>query len=201
MRRMGGNIKLIRKLISRFAETQADAMARIVAAIDAGDIPTAAREVHTIKGLAGNIGATQLLALSAQLEAVLNQNHMAAVDGSLAAWKQEFCTVLTQITNAIGASEAAATVATAAVAGTPLGIATRFVVEREVFTRQLQQLAVMLANNDTRAAKLADSMAETLDSFGQGLTAKQLNKLIADYEFEEAASLLSITVRAFDRSL
>lgn len=58
--RMGGNIKLLRNLICRFSETQADTVVRIKEALAFDNIETARLKVHTLKSLAGAIGATSL---------------------------------------------------------------------------------------------------------------------------------------------
>jgi signal transduction histidine kinase/CheY-like chemotaxis protein len=208
MRRMGGNIKLIRKLIGRFAETQVDAMVRVVAAIDAGDILTAVREIHTTKGLAGNIGATQLRVLSAEVETMLKVKKMTTVSPALLDWEQELGIVIAQIIKGMGgvgsgtdAETETNTGVTAPVVVNATVSATVLVeVDREVLTKQLQQLATMLSNNDTRAGKLADrmaySMAEILRSLGQDQTFNQLNEMISNYEFEEALAVLIATTNA-----
>jgi HPt (histidine-containing phosphotransfer) domain-containing protein len=67
--RVGGSVKLLRKLILRFGETQASVMARIDAAMETHDVETAVREAHTVKGLAGNIGATPMAERAALVEA------------------------------------------------------------------------------------------------------------------------------------
>jgi signal transduction histidine kinase/DNA-binding response OmpR family regulator/HPt (histidine-containing phosphotransfer) domain-containing protein len=189
MQRMGGNIKLVRKLILRFTETQAEAMSRITAAMDAGDIPTAIREVHTTKGLAGNIGAVQLQALSAELETVLNSHQMDALPAALGAWQQVLVSVIAQITEVIGKEIPAKTAA---------GTTHPQIIEHEALSKDLQQLATLLANNDTRAGKLLESISDTLRSIGQDQAGNQLNEQIANYEFEEALATLGAITKAIE---
>jgi two-component system sensor histidine kinase/response regulator len=59
-------------LLKRFAETQADAVTRIRAARALGDAATAERVAHTLKGLAGMIGATEVQALAERAEEALH---------------------------------------------------------------------------------------------------------------------------------
>ena len=190
MMRMGGNIKLIRKLIRRFAETQADAMTRISAAIDAKDIPTAIREAHTTKGLAGNIGATHLLALSTAVETALKHHYMDALPTTLEAMQQELEIVIAQITKVMISPEAASPETANPSASSPT-MNTLAVVDPATLTTQLQRLATLLRNNDTRAGKLAHDMSAPLHSLGQGQALDQINKLIAEYEFEGALATLT----------
>jgi hypothetical protein len=65
------------------------------------------------------------------------------------------------------------------------------VVDPATLTTQLQRLATLLRNNDTRAGKLAHDMSAPLHSLGQGQALDQINKLIAEYEFEGALATLT----------
>lgn len=61
LKRVGGSAKLLRKLLNRFSETQADAMTRIKTAVENNDTEIATPvKRHTVKGLAGNIGALKM---------------------------------------------------------------------------------------------------------------------------------------------
>jgi signal transduction histidine kinase/DNA-binding response OmpR family regulator/HPt (histidine-containing phosphotransfer) domain-containing protein/CHASE3 domain sensor protein len=55
--RVAGNKSLYTKLLRQFVEQQAAAAANIVEALNAGDHATAERIAHTVKGVAGNLGA------------------------------------------------------------------------------------------------------------------------------------------------
>ncbi|MGC3983443.1 MAG: response regulator [Pseudorhodoferax sp.] len=68
LRRMMGKAPLYHAMLARFACTQRDAVARIAAAVAAGDMDTAERDAHTLHGLAGTIGATPLQQRVAALE-------------------------------------------------------------------------------------------------------------------------------------
>jgi two-component system sensor histidine kinase/response regulator len=179
LRRMGGNTKLMRKLIDRFAQTQSDAMARIQTAIDQQDTETATREAHTVKGLAGNIGATQLLAHAGVVEGLLRHGPADALPPALEGMAHALQLLLAQIAAATGSTSAASDAAAAPVP-----------VDLGVLARDLQELAALLADDDSRAAKVADSIAEKLRATGQGQASLQLQKRIAKYEFEEALEVL-----------
>lgn len=72
--RVAGNRKLYKKLLGKFKESQADAVKEIEKAIENGDTKTAVRLAHTVKGVAGNIGADDLYHISADLEKALSKN-------------------------------------------------------------------------------------------------------------------------------
>jgi len=72
--RMNNNAKIFLKLLIRFAQTQTTTITRLQDALKKEDVTTAIREAHTLKGLAGTIGATQLMHNAAILEKCLSKN-------------------------------------------------------------------------------------------------------------------------------
>ena len=71
--RVGGNRKLYLKLLRQFVAQQADAAAQIAAQIKAGDHATAERTAHTVKGVAGNLGAKTVQSAAAELEKAIRE--------------------------------------------------------------------------------------------------------------------------------
>ena len=63
-----GNRPLYLKLLRQFVEQQADAPTRLSALLAAADRATAERLAHTIRGIAGNLGAGPVQAAAAELE-------------------------------------------------------------------------------------------------------------------------------------
>jgi signal transduction histidine kinase/DNA-binding response OmpR family regulator/HPt (histidine-containing phosphotransfer) domain-containing protein len=72
LRRMAGNKRLYRDLLVEFATKQRDAAAQIATALEAGDRKLAERIVHTVKGVAGNIGITEIQSAAQNLEQALH---------------------------------------------------------------------------------------------------------------------------------
>jgi two-component system sensor histidine kinase/response regulator len=68
LQRVAGNKKLYRKLLSQFCTTEADTTQRIGAALAENDRARAERLAHTLKSVAGNIGATDVQNAAAHLE-------------------------------------------------------------------------------------------------------------------------------------
>ena len=65
---VGGNSKLLRSLLVKFSENQAHFVAEFEEAIAKGKMSEAQRMAHTLKGVAGTIGALHLQALAKELE-------------------------------------------------------------------------------------------------------------------------------------
>ncbi|MCD8478159.1 MAG: response regulator, partial [Sulfurospirillum sp.] len=68
---VNNNRALLQKLWHRFEQTQAKSIERIKKALEENQRDTAIREAHTLKGLAGNIGATKLFTSAQALESAL----------------------------------------------------------------------------------------------------------------------------------
>ena len=68
LKRMGGNSALYLKILRKFRDGQIDAVERIRTAVEADDTESAQREAHTLKGLAGNIGARKLYQVAQRAE-------------------------------------------------------------------------------------------------------------------------------------
>jgi len=69
LRRVAGNRTLYLTLLRKFIDEQSNLPARIAACLTTGDYDGAERLAHTLKGLAGNLGAGAVGAASAALEA------------------------------------------------------------------------------------------------------------------------------------
>ena len=69
--RVGGNRKLYLKLLGQFIEQQGPAIEQIADALTRKDIALAERLAHTLKGVAGNIGATHVQSAAGALEKLI----------------------------------------------------------------------------------------------------------------------------------
>jgi CheY-like chemotaxis protein len=66
--RMAGNVKAYRKTLMKVVHSEVDAVQRIRAALNEKDYPKAVLVAHTLKGVAGNIGAKLVIPSAEQLE-------------------------------------------------------------------------------------------------------------------------------------
>ncbi len=71
--RVAGNKRLYTKLLCKFKEGQEDAVEQIKAALQSGDVETAARLAHTVKGVSGNLGGDNLYQAAADLEKAIKE--------------------------------------------------------------------------------------------------------------------------------
>ncbi|MBF0306790.1 MAG: response regulator [Alphaproteobacteria bacterium] len=73
LRRLAGLKALYRNLLGSYADGQGDAVPRIRRSLADGDTQTARRDVHTLKGLAGTIGAGVAQEIATRLEQALDE--------------------------------------------------------------------------------------------------------------------------------
>ncbi|MES2297372.1 MAG: response regulator [Pseudomonadota bacterium] len=190
LQRVGGSVKLMRKLLQRFAQTQGGACARILQAIEANDIGSATREAHTLKGLAGNIGASAAFDLAARLEQMLARGELEQRDAVLSELGMELHELVGKIALSLGA-----------VAEPEPAASTAAPVERSELAQALRELAALLAQDDAQAIKRAEPVCLMLTQAGQGEHARQIKRLAGQYDFEGALEQLSEAAAALDMTL
>lgn len=176
LNRVGGNVTLLRKLIVRFSETQADVITRIMSAYEKSDLEAATREAHTLKGLAGNIGAAKMFDLAATVEGILNRGGT----GGLSLAIEEAETELNGLLGRISAGmprEAEAVRPPAAL-------------DMDTLSSDLRRLATFLADDDSQAADVIDGVVDMLKSAGHSGAAKRVQTSITNFDYEEALTVL-----------
>ena len=189
LRRVGGNVNLMRKLLDRFVETQFDAMLRIATAIDNNQLATAIREAHTLKGLAGNIGAGGLADSAARVEHLLSLGSHDGLPQAL-----EACT--------LALDELVPKIAQAMQGGAvPKQSPALVAVDRGQLETRLRELLQLLLQDDAQAVKHLDGIAPMLVATGQAEHARQLKRMLGQYDFEGALAQLGDVAAALDLTL
>ncbi|MFA6191736.1 MAG: response regulator [Sulfurimonas sp.] len=175
--RVAGNEKLLRKLLGRFVQTQSDVIVRINGAIGGNDMQTAIREAHTIKGLAGNIGADLLFSHAQELERVLKDGESDNFKSYLELTQNELSKIIQRISVAVGE---------------PIQIITSPVdIDMEALRDALKKLDKLLEELDAEAATAEEELFDNLVSLGHGSAIKKIKKAIDKFEFEDARELLA----------
>jgi HPt (histidine-containing phosphotransfer) domain-containing protein len=106
LRRVAGNRGLYRRLLISLLHTQGDAQARLDAALADGDLRQAEHIVHTIKGVAANLGANGLADAASGLDVELKQGQCpAALQEHFALQLQRTLEQLRQAFGAAGEAE------------------------------------------------------------------------------------------------
>ncbi len=192
LQRVGGNAALMRKLLCRFVETQIDAMQRIAEAMDNNDLAAATREAHTVKGLAGNIGAVALADAAARVEQMLAQGAAQGREEAIAAMGQELGELVARVSMALRSTAAPSQ---------PAAPSSAAPADPAALAGEVRDMARLLAQDDAAAVKLLDQVCPMLAAAGQGEPARQLRRLLAQYDFEGALDELREAATALDITL
>jgi two-component system sensor histidine kinase/response regulator len=89
LRRLGGNSRLYRDLLLKFAAKNSDVGVQISDALHTGDRKTAERIAHTVKGVGGNLGIKPIQFAAEKLEKAIREN-----DSAVPTMLQDFSSAL-----------------------------------------------------------------------------------------------------------
>jgi PAS domain S-box-containing protein len=178
LRRVLGNQKLYLSLLSRFCQGQCDAAARIRIALAEEDYAVADRIAHTLKGVAGNIGALSVQAAARKLEILIQENtNPAAIGQALQHFDAAIATVIDQIR------------LTLSVMTTPSSVETA-VLDQQAFKLVLAKLVDFLSDDDSEAIDYFDAVRDQFKTACNEADFAALDKAIHGFEFSQALSRL-----------
>jgi two-component system sensor histidine kinase/response regulator len=178
LRRVAGNNKLYVKLLREFASQQADAVEQIRRALATNDVASAIRLAHTLKEVAGSLGAGPVQTAAAAVERAVRDRD--APDATNAALEQLAAVVdpfLTRLRAAL------ASMTTAAVAATPAVSPAR--------TRGVAaQLKKLFAEFDASAGTFAEENQACLRPAFDAVTWERFLRQAQQFAFADAQALL-----------
>jgi two-component system sensor histidine kinase/response regulator len=178
LRRTLGKTDLYLNLLRKFEQGQQDVPAQIRSALDAGDMALAQRLAHTLKGVAGNIGAEALQAAAAELEHAIRAQHpRTEIAGLLAAAELPLRALLQALAPVLRPAAAAGPAAAAAPADT------------QQFKRIGSELRALLASDDAAALDMLEQHRGLLQQV-LGADFDTLAQAAADFDFGQALELL-----------
>jgi len=174
--RLGGNRSLYDRLLLRFQENQGSAIECLAADRTRGDSAAMILRAHTLRGLAGNIGATGLSRLAGDLEERLKQNasvEEAGIENLLGSLAESLPKVL-------GAAEKLRQ-ETPQITPAPL---------HEAQQGTLSELQHLLDNDDAAAVRYFEQISAWLKQEFEPRLVDQLARQINQYEFDVAMETL-----------
>jgi two-component system sensor histidine kinase/response regulator len=163
-------------LLREFAKQEAGAVEKMRTALAAGDAATAQRGAHSLKGAAGNLGATALSEAAAKAETAIKNGH--GVDKALRSLSASLKAVLEAISAALPHEVSLETV-------------NQDSIDPAVVIEPLTQLKRLLENNDGAATKFA---VEARPSLSRVLTAAEIETLsgsVGRYDFVAARKCIA----------
>jgi two-component system, sensor histidine kinase and response regulator len=174
LRRTGGNPKRYEMLLRKFAETKA--ADEIHAALAVGDMSTARRAAHSLKGAAANLGATAVAEEAAKVETAIETGK--GVELALDSLASSLSSVLTAIRSALPVdSDASASAPASADAASVL--------------EHLTRLQKLLRSDDGEAADYILEAQPVLSKVLSGAEISALSGLVGNFDFDGALKCLS----------
>ena len=174
LRRTGGNPKRYEMLLRKFAESTA--VEEIRDALGNGDMATAARAAHSLKGAAANLGATAVAEGAAKVEKEIQTGETAppALDGMAASLRTTVRAIQSAFPNEP---------ATAGVPSAP--------VDPSSVAAPLRRLKKLLANDDGEAADFILDAQPELAKVLTGSEITALSTLVSNFDFNGALKCVS----------
>jgi two-component system sensor histidine kinase/response regulator len=187
LKRLGGNKKLYRKILVKFYQEYLETVTHIRDALAQKDQELAVRLAHTVKGVAGNIGALELQEVSAKLEFSIKQEKTDALEGLLEDLSQSLNVVLSSLESFSNIK-----------ADVQEGLTKEG--KPEKLLELVLQLKPYIARKKPKPAK--DIMEEISgfqwsENYTQGIA--DLKRLIGKYRFKEAEDVLSELLNALGK--
>jgi CheY-like chemotaxis protein len=172
------NEKLYRRLLAKFRDGQRNFAEQFRAARVGADSSAATRAAHTLRGVAGNIGAKGVQAAAGELESACRGGAPAAqIDELLDKTVAELSSVLAGLAG-IGAPDAPADGGRLAAVDPARARALR------------DRLRVLLADNDADAGETVQELAELAKGTALAPGVKKVASAVAEYDFESALKAL-----------
>jgi CheY-like chemotaxis protein len=178
LNRVAGNRKLYLNLLFQFANQQADAATQIAAALDAGDRTLAERLAHTVKGVAGNLGITDVQTAAQKLEQAIRENQP-----DVPVWLDQFAITMRVHVNSIRHVLSDASPAEAA-GGQPAPF------NRERATAAVDRLQSLLEASDGDSQEAFEALQEAVVGVVDKPSLDALNESINNFDFEQALTKL-----------
>jgi two-component system sensor histidine kinase/response regulator len=173
--RVGGDPRLFRDILLMFRKGQASVIEEIRAAIEEEDLELAARLVHTLKGVAGNIGANDLALATKDLEIGITKDGLEVAPVLIESTRGH----LDQIISALSVIEAEVQSQTATGP-----------VDWELVQESQIELRGLLETSDTAASKLVTRLCGLLTDDSCTELLKTIEESVDSYDFDRALERL-----------
>src|SRR5262249_25235611 len=178
--RVAGNRKLYAKLLGQFRDQNGETISQISAALSQNDTTLAERLAHTLKGVAGNIGAKPVQAAAGKLEKLISDH---AKTEELESAKQQVAAVLAPLLTEL---QRAFTQGKPQIAAQPAPAAVDITQARKTAT----QLLKLLTEFDPGAVDFLETNQAVLRVLFTAEAWEQLRKQVQIYAFQECRALV-----------
>ncbi|NTW77031.1 MAG: response regulator, partial [Syntrophaceae bacterium] len=184
LKRAAGNGNLYWNMLKKFMDNYVEVPGNIYSALGEGDRQLAERMAHTVKGVAGNIGAVGVQEAAQELEQSIKMNDAASRTEQI---RKRFAdTLMLQIANL-----------RANIGDVPAenrSVPVR-VVDSGLMNTIMSRLEKLLMADDTEAVDYFESVEADLSAVMPAADYNNLKKFLAEYEFDAALQALNPTLQ------
>ncbi|MES9844297.1 MAG: transporter substrate-binding domain-containing protein [Candidatus Sedimenticola sp. PURPLELP] len=178
LRHLAGNKKLYRKLLGKFIDSQSGAPVEISAALETGDDEEARRLAHSVKGVAGNIGAIQLQQACQLLETAIKEQQPEENTGPLLErMAEELERVCGSIRDMKGVPSAAAEDGSGGI-------------DNDAIKPLLEELILLIEEDDTGAGRALEELLERASGTPLASRLIEAKMRLESYDFEAALEMV-----------
>ena len=179
LKRFMGKKAFYLEMLKKYAEKQMEVPDQIRRTLAANDLGTAERLAHTIKGVSGNIGASGVQALAAELEHSIKHNETAEITGEiLGRFEQALLELIGHLQQALGIEEKVEE------ASSPVSV------DPARIKPVLLKVAEYLQDNDSEVVDYLDSAEADLKNALPREIYKKMEDRINSYDFDGALESL-----------
>ncbi|MEW6348598.1 MAG: response regulator [Thermodesulfobacteriota bacterium] len=178
MARLGGNKRLLKRLLAEFVRVYSQAHTTLREALAADDIDTAKRLVHTLKGVSGNISADRLYSVMSLLDSELKSGVSPMVEPLLGEFDKELSTVLQSAAGVQDKTETAV-------------VCDEVPVDRSALKSRVVELARLLQVQNMKAEDCFEEIRGALSCSGLAPETEKLGKKINELDYAGALGILS----------
>ena len=172
-----GDKKLYLKLLKKFYHSQKDFSLQFEAALNSDDKKSAERCAHTLRGVAGNIGAIKIMEYAAELEqACVNTESGNDIQGIFKLLTTSLLQVMDSLSELSNAEPS-------------LGLEQQDL-DSIKFNKLIEELKALLHDDDTAAADVIDELYQLPGIGVYQKDLKALSKFIEAYDFEQGLEVL-----------
>jgi PAS domain S-box-containing protein len=179
-----GNLDLYRRLLKGFDKTQQDFGPQFSQTMLDQDLEGALRMAHTLKGLAGNIGALALQHASGELESACQHGEGAALDAALQQTLRALNAVRVDIRALIEPTDPVDPVDSAQL------------LQDQALQGQWLKLSQLIDDNDAQAQELIQDLIDGWPNLLQEPTVRELSQALSRYDFDTAGVALKSLLHA-----
>jgi PAS domain S-box-containing protein len=173
-----GSAAFLRKLLISFRKENLETMNKLTEAFTMGDEQLVQRIIHTVKGVSGNLGATDLASAALALEEALKRGDADALKSSLEAFEKSLSLLL----DSIFAMEKAK----AGVSGSSAGSSAAAPLKREQIALFVRELLALLETNNLNAIGVWEKLKPLLSGF----SLEKIEDAMSGLNFTEAGQAL-----------